>query len=374
MAFKAARTLSILALMVTVLPACGGGGNSPRLDPVPGPGPADIELITDLSDYVGSSLPYVQSFSEGYNVPSGQELMDFDTLIHGFLGGQLDAVRNSADALNFELVRVIDTGANANELYCLRERALRGQGFYCADFDAATANHVSVPHPLFDSLTNNESVAVMRGTGARLLSISTNHRCSNIATSSCSGTTSVCGAAGPYKVSDPAHYVDGFFHHFGVAAHDRDASVITIQLHGCGAAACPANGDDNDIVARLSAGTTDDLPATELVNVLNTALNEELAALQVGSAVSCSEPSADKRLCGTTNVLGRYINGQPDPCQNPAADFAESRWLHIEQNANLRRDEGGTDALTPEILIRAVNEALGSIAPAPGASVLGDPE
>ena len=358
MAGKFARRVSILAAVVAVLPACGGSGNSSRPDPDPAPGPGDIELVVDLFEYVGSSLPYVQSFSEGYIVPSPAQLAEFDTLAGRFLSQQLDTARRSAGALNFELIRIVDSGGGNNQLYCLREIELRGQGFYCADFNAANARHVSVPHPLFDSRTDVESVLVMRGIGARFLSISTTHRCSNAATSSCSGTTSACGAAGPYKVSDPAHNVDAFFHRFGVAAHELDAGAVTVQLHGCGATACPSNGDNNDIVARLSAGTADDLPSTEIVNLLNAALNEELLPLQVGSAVSCSEPSLDKRLCGTTNVLGRYINGQPDPCQNAASAFAGSRWLHIEQNANLRRNDGAGDEVTPETLIRAINEVL----------------
>jgi hypothetical protein len=60
------------------------------------------------------------------------------------------------------------------------------------------------------------------------------------------------------------------------------------------------------------------------------------------------------------NPLGRYINGQTDPCQNSASDFANSRWLHIEQNRNLRQDDGAGDAVTPELLINAINDALAS--------------
>jgi hypothetical protein len=215
-----------------------------------------------------------------------------------------------------------------------------------------------VPHPLFDSQTNVESVAVMRGTGARYLSLSSTHRCSNAATSSCSGTTSACGAQGAYKVSDVAHNVDAFFFRFGAIVHDNSAATHTLQLHGCGSAACPSNNDNADIVARLSAGTTDDIPATELVNVLNAKLNEELSPLQLGSSLSCSEPSADKRLCGTTNTLGRYINGQPSPCENSASSFVSSRWLHIEQNANIRRDDGAGDSVTPATLINAINDTF----------------
>jgi hypothetical protein len=347
--------LVCLLMMAIVIAACGGGNNKPRTTPVP-----VIETRSvDLADYVNSSLRYAQAFSEGYSVPSASDLNQFDVLVGDVLDQNLETARAAAGVINFQLLRVIDTGAANNELYCLEELVLRGQGFYCVDFDAPNQRHISVPHPLFDSNTNIESVTVMRGTGARFMSLSTTHRCSNAATSSCSGTTTACGAAGAYKVSDAAHNVGSFFYHFGTIVHDRSASTLTVQLHGCGSASCPSNNDNADIVARLSAGTTDDLPATELVNVLNAELNAELSTLQLGTSVSCSEPSADKQLCGTTNTLGRYINGQADPCQNSASDFMNSRWLHIEQNANLRQDVGAGDEITPDTLVNAINNAPG---------------
>jgi hypothetical protein len=351
---------TVSSALFATLVSCGGGSSGPGADPNPDPDPQPvIETRTaELSDYVSGSLRYVQAFSEGYVVPTTAALNQFDSLVIGLLNQNLEAVRAAAGDINFQLIRIIDSGAGNNELYCLEELILRGQGFYCVDFDASNSHHVSVPHPLFDSRTNTESVTVLRATGARFLSLSSTHRCSNAVTSSCSGTTSACGASGAYKVSDAAHNVNSFFYHFGMIVHDRSASTHTMQLHGCGSAACPSNNDDADIVARLSAGTTSNLPATELVNVLNAELNEELSPLQSGSSLSCSEPITDKRLCGTTNTLGRYINGQPDPCQNSASGFADSRWLHIEQNSNIRRNDGAGDSVTPDTLVKAINDAL----------------
>jgi hypothetical protein len=344
----------VFSVLCAAITGCSDG-NSAR---DPDPEPVIDTRTTDLADYVSGSLRYVQAFSEGYSVPAASSLNQFDSLVIGLMNQDLQAVRAAAGDIGFRLLRIIDTGAGDNELYCLEELVLRGQGFYCVDFDSLNSHHVSVPHPLFDSHTNTESVTVMRATGARFLSLSSTHRCSNAMTSSCSGTTSVCGAPGAYKVSDVAHNVSSFFYHFGITVHDRSASTHTMQLHGCGSAACPSNNDDADIVARLSAGTTSDLPATELVNVLNAELNEELAQLQSGSSLSCSEPSMDKRLCGTTNTLGRYINGQSDPCQNGASGFANSRWLHIEQNANIRQDDGAGDSVTPDTLVNAINDTF----------------
>lgn len=346
--------LSAAALLVS----CGGGSSSSRPQPAPDPDPVIPEQRVDLSDYVSNSLSYVQQFSEGYAVPADSELNLFDALLIGLLNQQLESVRAAAGVVNFELVRFVDTGANDNDLYCLQEVTLRGQGFYCVDLDSANTHHISAPHPLYDRNTNSESVAVMRGTGARFLSLATTHRCSNAATSPCSGTTSACGSPGPYKVSDSAHNVDSFFYRFGVNIHDSSASTRTIQLHGCGSTACPSNSDDSDIVARLSAGTTENLATDELVNVLNTELNANLAPLLQGSSLSCSEPSSDKKLCGTTNTLGRHINGSANSCQNAATTFTGSRWLHVEQNANLRNDDGAGDALTPGTLVDALNNSL----------------
>ena len=348
--------LSSLAALLTAIAGCSGGSSAP--DPSPDPGPVIETRTVDLFAYVGGSLRYVQAFSEGYLVPTVSDVDQFDSLVVDLVSQNLEAARAAAGDSGFRLLRIIDSGAGDNELYCLEELVLRGQGFYCVDFDSSNSHHVSVPHPLYDSHTNTESVTVMRGTGARFLSVSTTHRCSNAATTSCSGTTSVCGASGAYKVSDVAHEVGSFFHHFGTIVHDRSASTHTLQLHGCGSTSCPSNGDNGDIVARLSAGTTDNLPATELVNVLNEELNEELAPLQSGSSLSCNEPSADKQLCGTTNTLGRYINGQQDPCQNSASVFTDSRWLHIEQNRNIRQDDGAGDSVTPGTLVNAINDAF----------------
>ncbi len=315
-------------------------------------------MSADLSEYVTTTLPYVQSGTEGYVIPSQVDLDRFDALLVDLLAGETQSAFETATALNFELIRLTDTGNGNNELYCLRELVLRGQGFYCVDFDSVALHHISAPHPLYDRDTNTESVTVMRGTGARFLSVSTSHRCANNADSACSGTTSVCGAAGPYKVSDAAHNVDAYFHHFGTNVHDQSTTTMTLQVHGCGSSTCPSNLDDGDIVARLSAGTTLDLPVDETVNQLTNALNDELAPYSLGAALSCSEPVADKQLCGTTNPLGRYVNGQPDPCQNPATSFTGSRWLHIEQNLNLRVDDGTGDDVSPHTLIEAINNTL----------------
>jgi hypothetical protein len=170
------KKLLVLATMVaTLLVACGGGSSTPGPPPVVSPPPAIPEQRVNLADYVSNSLSYVQQFSEGYAVPASAELTRFDSLLTDLLNQQLESVRTAATDINFELVKIIDTGTDDNEMYCLRELALSGQGFYCVDFGSANTHHISAPHPLYDRNTNSESIAVMRGTGARFLSIATTH-------------------------------------------------------------------------------------------------------------------------------------------------------------------------------------------------------
>ena len=144
--------LTCSSALVLALVGCGGGSNAPDRDP--GPEPVIETRTTDLSDYVSSSLRYVQAFSEGYSVPSASALNQFESLVIDLMNQDLQAVRAAAGDINFRLLRVIDSGAGNNELYCLEELTLRGQGFYCADFDSSNSHHVSAPHPLFDSNTN----------------------------------------------------------------------------------------------------------------------------------------------------------------------------------------------------------------------------
>lgn len=344
------------------LSACGGGGSLAPKNVAPPVIDTDVVLDVDLKDYVQFDLTYIARDSEGYQPPNDNELGVFDNLVLALLNNDLATSRALAGSLDLELVQVMDSGgAGGSDLYCVRESLIRGRGFFCIDYAANSSLHLSVPHSLFDSNTNHQSIAVLRGTGARYLSVSTTHRCANASASSCSGTTSVCGASGPYRVSDMAHNVDTFFQRFSNLVFEEDNNSINVQLHGCGASSCPANMNAGDIVARLSVGTTTDLADGEPVNRMRTSMQVTVDGLINGASVkSCSQAGeTDRKLCGTTNTQGRYINGETsDPCGTTATNFGNSRFLHVEQNSDLRRDDGAGDVITPAILIDAINAEL----------------
>lgn len=319
----------------------------------------------DLYDYVDNSVSYTGNGSDGYIVPSTAELAIFNNCLEHLLNREIDAAETDCNGtgndiydINFRLIRIDDTGTEGEDLYCLQENSLQGRGFFCINYSSTKKHHISAPHPLFEADTDIEAVEVMRGMGARYISISTTHRCANTATSSCDGTTSVCGGPGAFRKSDMAHNTDSFFHAFGVKIRDYDTGAYTVQLHGCGSSSCPSSKEASDIVARISVGAITNLGGDEAVNRLKAELNTLLLPLGEGRVLSCNDVSddGDEKLCGTTNTLGRYINGSTtDPCDVAGSVFTDSRFLHIEQNSNLRNNG---DDVSPSLLIEALNATL----------------
>ena len=101
-----------------------------------------------------------------------------------------------------------------------------------------------------------------------------------------------------------------------------------MQLHGFAR-------QSSDPLAIVSDGTDAPAAATHRSRALAAALAD-----LTGDAVrSCNDPDAVPRLCGTTNVQGRMLNGSPDACGTAAAE-GSGRFLHVEQALDLRDADG----------------------------------
>jgi len=80
----------------------------------------------------------------------------------------------------------------------------------------------------------------------------------------------------------------------------------------------------------------------------NHALGKESAAARVGLALMDDFPEeyvsscnawegarVEHRLCGTTNVQGRFVNGSKSPCTDEAPK-SSGRFIHLEQSLSVR--------------------------------------
>jgi hypothetical protein len=129
----------------------------------------DLEAYTeqsvDLYVYVDSVLDYAANGSENYVVPSSADLTIFNDCVDHLLNKEIDEAESDCNSsgndiydINFKLIKIDDTGTSGEDLYCLQENTLKGQGFFCINYNASKKHHVSIPHPLYDSNTNVEAL------------------------------------------------------------------------------------------------------------------------------------------------------------------------------------------------------------------------
>lgn len=184
---------------------------------------------------------------------------------------------------------------------------------------------VGAPHPEFETNSLDESRRVFEQVEARALIVAGTHRCANPDASACSGTSSVCGASGPYRQSDMAHVVDSAYHaaHQVLAAAFGDGWVVS--LHGM-----------SGVGASLSNGTTAAIAADAPVALLAAALAEQFPSDAITTCNSYPGASVEERLCGTTNVQGRALNGAAEACTNPGTTPSQ-RFIHLEQSPDVRK-------------------------------------
>ena len=300
--------------------------------PEPGPAPTvDRRVAADLEtriESIQSDMP--REGSNGFVQPSTGDLEHWRTLIESLIDDDTTEVRSLIDDHfpSYALIHFTDT--TTGHTYRLVQEAPSVEvGWGTVVVNAAPERNVAVevPHPSFDLETHREGANLFRKTGARVLIVAGTHRCANRAASSCSGTTGVCGADGPYRQSDMAHVIDAPFQVTHEAFVDRYPRITAFSLHG--------NGQDRCETVFLSSGVEDDTP--QPVRDLRQALLERGVRASVPGTSSCP-------LVGSTNVQGRYTNGSPEPCRQ-AASSATGTFIHVEQKLDFRQSEANYGAL-----------------------------
>jgi hypothetical protein len=185
------------------------------------------------------------------------------------------------------------------------------------------------PHVPFEVGTAEEAVLLLQAVGARAALISGAHRCASLAFAGCSGTTEVCGRSEGYRDADVGHNPATLYEVAHEALTQLWPRSVAVSLHGM--------RDDLDGVKTsmvISSGAHgpdagEALPATRL----RTSLGR--LPLPPGAVVSCNVPADAqyrfRKLCGFTNVQGRFSNHSADIC-SASAEIATGRFIHIEQD------------------------------------------
>jgi hypothetical protein len=93
------------------------------------------------------------------------------------------------------------------------------------------------------------------------------------------------------------------------------------------------SSDPSDVV--ISNGTGTEVPGVSLSRQVADKMNDLLSA-DPRYAVSHQEPGESPALSGSTNTQGRYSNGSADPCEQPGFVVSPERFIHMEQDPDVR--------------------------------------
>ncbi len=266
--------------------------------------------------------------ASAYVVPTEDRMHALHQSLAAMVAGETDlAVHRAIDAGYALCAASVDADADADVVVWRPLAAHSGDARIAIRVRFASPIMLEVPHARFELDTLDEALVVFDLLRARVLIASGAHRCAAEGeSSSCSGTTSVCGDTARYRVSDQAHTERSMFHAAHIELADTFAHDWVVALHG--------NAGER---VHISDGTRNETSEDSGVAVVATAMARAFPATDVATCNAFGDLESTRTLCGTTDVQGRHINGVDDACYESARE-ASGRFLHIEQPRSVRAE------------------------------------
>lgn len=267
--------------------------------------------------------------SNQYVPPTAAERADFAAVVTQMMNGQCAFDLPATLAASYQLRTFTDSVTGKS--YCLLMEVLdadldgivdKGWGTFILNNSAArlTLNH-SAPHPIYDSLTENQAINVFQDTDSRSYLMCGAHRHANGVTG---GT-----CESNYGEADCAHQSDGMFHAAVEAmnVYYGDTAWTHVQWHGKADTTCPL------VDVYGSQGFNAAQPAES--NILS--LKDLMAINRPEYTFELTGTGSACNLNATDNVQGRYLNGAADICRSNAGGTPANKFVHLEQSNNIRR-------------------------------------
>ncbi|NLH62343.1 MAG: M23 family metallopeptidase [Ignavibacteriales bacterium] len=309
-----------------------------------------ISLLTYLpaqTNTSGSLSDYVIAFTDGlpgangndYQIPTSSQRTEWSNTIVLILQGNYGVANVVANNFGYRLVILYDT-TTLETYYILEKQSSSSNhwGMFVYNPKAKRSRlFMQAPHPKYDSNTDRQATYIFRYNSCRALFITGTHRCNSTTNSSCSGTSTVCGPNGPYKISDQAHTADGMLQVTTNVLNNYISGLVVIQPHGF------SQGDDDPDVI-ISNGTRF-TPENDYAVLLRNNM------LLIDDTLTFKTAHIDldwDKLIALTNTQGRLINNSSNPCSNNAA-LTTGRFIHIEQCFNLRNSTASRKKLSDAV-------------------------
>lgn len=269
------------------------------------------------------------SSGNAYSIPDANQLATWGEVMGHLFKAEYSQADSKATSIGYELIEFTDNSSN-KIYYILANASTNYWGTYVFNPNYLIPLVIQSPHARYDTNTGLQGIYIFEEIDALFYCVTGTHRCNNSTTTSCSGTTSVCGTSGPYKISDMAHNTNTVYQNATISLFTHYDSTYFVSLHGFAKR-------DSDPYVILSNGTRDK-PDTDYISRFKTRLLQEDNALTFQIA---HINTGWTRLIGFTNTQGRLINDSVDPCSTNASS-ATGRFMHIEQEkTKLRSDENG---------------------------------
>ena len=288
-----------------------------------------VECLEDSENMPGSG-------SNAFVVPTSDERNDWALVVKDLLDGSKVGSCPSnplPDTLAdfYELVEFVDSENSQN--YCILAEqpsdsfTKKAWGTFIVAMESIRELAIQIPHPLFDSGTPEQGIAVFKESGARSFLMAGSHRHANSIGSMCQSN---------FEQADVAHNTENMFHpthqkiHEWYQSHQMEEELRVLQFHGMGESSC---GDVDVYLTYGLAPAAGNPEVDEDLVALKTELSQrhpEWKIVVPGDSTTCS-------LHGTTNVQGRLSNGvSSDDVCNLASPSYSGAFIHVEQKIGMR--------------------------------------
>lgn len=288
-----------------------------------------VQISGTLSNYVIDFL-WSDSFpmenGDDYQHPSAAQSTQWENAVTAILQGNYSLANTTASGFGYRIVEFYDETL-LKTYYILEKQSVSTNhwGMFVYNPNATRAKlFIQSPHPRHDTYTGRQGAYIFRYQDCRAFFVSGTHRCNSTTNSGCSGTTTVCGPSGPYKISDQPHTVDGTLQITTNLLMQQINNLIVIQPHGF------SKGEDDPHLI-MSNGTRI-TPSADYVAMIRD--NLLIADDTLTFKIAHIDLTWD-RLIALTNTQGRLINNSVNPCSNNATQ-STGRFIHIEQAFTLR--------------------------------------
>ncbi len=324
---------------------------------------SQVQLIGNLSTYVNdfiTSSAFPLADGNNYQHPTTAEKTAWSNCVSAIYSGNYSLAHSTAAGIGYRVVQFYDQ--TKLKSYYILEKLSSSSNHWGMFIYNPTAKRsklfIQAPHPKYDMNTGRQGIDMFRELDCRAFYVSGTHRCNSTTNSNCSGTSTVCGTYGPYKISDQPHTVDGTLQLTTMLLNNFINNLFVIQTHGFSM----GEGDPHLIISNGTRLT----PSIDYIAILR----DNLLAVDdtLTFKIAHIDLSWDK-LIALTNTQGRLINNSSNPCSNNAT-ITTGRFIHIEQALSLRNTAAARKKLSDATALTFPLDEISLTAPNGGEVVL----